>query len=503
MIQKLLIEDSAILNDVLIKPSKGFNVFSGASGSGKSVLIGNILALLGIKDSTACKIEAEFLDSIHSFDRENFILKILKDSKTKYFLDDQIASKKRIKDIFINYVKYIDMASVDELSNSYLLSILDAFICKDINSYESLLLDYSSDFLEYTKKKNELEKLEESEKNIDDLREFTLYEITKIESVNPKEGEYEELLEIKKTLSQKDKQLQKIQLLKNTLNGFPEIISFLNSIDKNKAIFEDALNEIEAAIYDEEERLLNIDYDVEELLNRLESIAKLIRKHGSIELLNKYLENKKNDLQKYDNIIFNKDSLLKDLENIHSRMLDSIKKMSDARAKYLDRFKSRLEFYANILMLPLPSISIQKKELDIYGSDFLSLKLRDSNLSTLSAGEFNRLKLAILCISMEVKKQSGIIILDEIDANLSGTESEAVARILSFLSENYQIFAISHQPHMPSFADNHYLVQKNENKSNVILLDKNGRINEIARMISGEHITNEAILFAKDKLKHI
>ena len=84
MIQKLLIEDSAILNDVLIKPSKGFNVFSGASGSGKSVLIGNILALLGIKDSTACKIEAEFLDSIHSFDRENFILKILKDSKTKY-----------------------------------------------------------------------------------------------------------------------------------------------------------------------------------------------------------------------------------------------------------------------------------------------------------------------------------------------------------------------------------------------------------------------------------
>ena len=184
-------------------------------------------------------------------------------------------------------------------------------------------------------------------------------------------------------------------------------------------------------------------------------------------------------------------------------MLDSIKKMSDARAKYLDRFKSRLEFYANILMLPLPSISIQKKELDIYGSDFLSLKLRDSNLSTLSAGEFNRLKLAMLCISMEVKKQSGIIILDEIDANLSGTESEAVARILSFLSENYQIFAISHQPHMPSFADNHYLVQKNENKSDVILLDKNGRINEIARMISGEHITNEAILFAKDKLKHI
>ena len=312
MIQKLLIENSALLNDVLIFPSNGFNVFSGVSGSGKSVLLGSILTLLGTKDSFIGNLEAEFLDS----NNENYVLKIFKNGKSKYLLNNQITSKKRIKDIFSSYLQYLDSSSIDELSNSYLLSILDAFICKDINSYESLLLDYSSDFLEYTKKKNELEKLEESEKNIDDLREFTLYEITKIESVNPKEGEYEELLEIKKTLSQKDKQLQKIQLLKNTLNGFPEIISFLNSIDKNKAIFEDALNEIEAAICDEEERLLNIDYDVEELLDRLESIAKLIRKHGSIELLNKYLENKKSDLQKYDNIIFNKDSLLKDLENI-------------------------------------------------------------------------------------------------------------------------------------------------------------------------------------------
>ena len=499
MIRRLLIENSVLLNDVLIFPSNGFNVFSGASGSGKSVLLGSILTLLGAKDSFIGNLEAEFLLS----NEENYVLKIFKNGKTKYLLNNQITSKKRIKEIFSPYLQYMDSSSIEELSNSYLLSILDAFISKDYSDYESLLLNYSSNFLEYMKKKNELEKLEESEKNIDDLREFTLYEITKIENVNPKEGEYEELLEIKKSLSQKDKQLQKIQLLKNTLNGFPEIISFLNSIDKNKPVFEDALNEIEAAICIEEERLLNIDYDVEELLDRLESIAKLIRKHGSIELLNKYLENKKNDLQKYDNIIFNKDSLLKDLENIHSKILDSIAKMNDKRSKYIDRFKSRLDFYANILMLPPPNISIQKKELDIYGDDFISLKLGDSNLSTLSAGEFNRLKLAILCINMEVKKQNGIIILDEIDANLSGLESEAVARILSFLSENYQIFAISHQPHMPSFADNHYVVQKFEDKSNVVLLDKNGRINEIARMISGEHITNEAILFAKDKLKHI
>ena len=56
---------------------------------------------------------------------------------------------------------------------------------------------------------------------------------------------------------------------------------------------------------------------------------------------------------------------------------------------------------------------------------------------------------------------------------------------------------------MPSFADNHYLVKKSDEKSDIILLDKEGRIEEIARMISGKTITNEAILFAREKLQHI
>ena len=96
---------------------------------------------------------------------------------------------------------------------------------------------------------------------------------------------------------------------------------------------------------------------------------------------------------------------------------------------------------------------------------------------------------------------NGILFLDEIDANLSGKESESIAKVLKELSRYYQIFAISHQPQLSTSASQHFLVYKENNISTVKELDKNERINEISRMISGENITNEAKQFATTLLK--
>jgi DNA repair protein RecN (Recombination protein N) len=92
--------------------------------------------------------------------------------------------------------------------------------------------------------------------------------------------------------------------------------------------------------------------------------------------------------------------------------------------------------------------------------------------------------------------------LDEIDANLSGKESQSIAQVLSQLSKSYQIFAISHQPQLSATANEHFLIQKHNNISTVKLLNKDERISEISRMISGENITKEAIIFAKELLKN-
>lgn len=91
--------------------------------------------------------------------------------------------------------------------------------------------------------------------------------------------------------------------------------------------------------------------------------------------------------------------------------------------------------------------------------------------------------------------------LDEIDANLSGEESMSVAKVLRQLSVHFQIFVISHQPQLTSMGDQHFLVYKDGEKSLTKELNLNDRIDEIARIISGESVSNEAKSFAKELLE--
>ena len=144
---------------------------------------------------------------------------------------------------------------------------------------------------------------------------------------------------------------------------------------------------------------------------------------------------------------------------------------------------------------------MEKKELDETGCDKVSFKLNNIELSKVSSGEFNRLRLALLTARSHYEiDTNGILFLDEIDANLSGKESQSIAKVLNELSKNYQIFAISHQPQLSATAHQHFMVTKDKNISSVKALDKNERIDEIARMISGENITEEALEFARKLL---
>jgi DNA repair protein RecN (Recombination protein N) len=93
--------------------------------------------------------------------------------------------------------------------------------------------------------------------------------------------------------------------------------------------------------------------------------------------------------------------------------------------------------------------------------------------------------------------KQGILILDEIDANVSGDESIAIAEMIAKLSQVYQIFAISHQPHLSAKAEQHIVVTKENGSSKVEVLNDEGRVQEIARIIAGEHPTPQALEFAK------
>ena len=154
------------------------------------------------------------------------------------------------------------------------------------------------------------------------------------------------------------------------------------------------------------------------------------------------------------------------------------------------------------LYLSNAKIVLEEKQLDNSGIDNILFELNGVSLETISSGEYNRLRLALLTSMSEFDiVDNGILFLDEIDANLSGKESDAISKVLTKLSASYQIFAISHQPQLTSSANQHFLVDKHNGISNVKLLNEKERVNEIARMISGENITSEAFEFAKNLLK--
>jgi DNA repair protein RecN (Recombination protein N) len=143
----------------------------------------------------------------------------------------------------------------------------------------------------------------------------------------------------------------------------------------------------------------------------------------------------------------------------------------------------------------------QEPVLNPKGIDKIDISLQGSSIDTLSGGEFNRVRLALMAVATPKRaKKEGVLILDEIDANVSGDESIAIANLISKLSSSYQVFAISHQPHLASKASQHIVVNKKENKSYAKVLDNNERVEEISRIIAGENPTTQAIEFARKLL---
>ena len=241
------------------------------------------------------------------------------------------------------------------------------------------------------------------------------------------------------------------------------------------------------------------------MLHRISSLSELIHRYGSITNALNALESKKAELESLQNFDSHKKQLHSQISTLESSLQNLCQNINANRAKALPSLESSLKTLCAELKLPTPNATLIPKELESNGDLSLDLRLANSAISTLSAGEFNRLRLAIMCLSARLNKAQGVLILDEIDANLSGEESEGVAKVLKELSKSYQVFAISHQTNMPSLADAHFLVAKNTTNttqatSSITLLNYEGRIKELARMVSGANITQEALDFAKTRL---
>jgi len=505
LIDRLYFRDLVTFKEVELEFDKGLVVFSGPSGAGKSVLISSILSSFGYSTPGAASLCEVNLVKPKKMQNEVFDLsddltiKTLKKDKLRYFIDGQNISKKVLAEMFAPYVKYLSVRDKGGFESETILDLIDNELKAKNKTFSKLLKEYKKRYANYKQKELQLNKIKEDEAKLTELIEFTKYEIDKIDSINPKVGEEEELLKIKQQLSRIDKIKDALENANNIFSMESSVEEVYRLLDKDSTLFSDAMNQLrsdfeETASLAEELEEVN----VEEVLDRLSDLTALKNRYGSINEALEYRDLKIEELSGYSNTQKDK-SLLTSFLEIEFRELSILaSKISLARKKEAKNLEKILETYLFSLKLPKMTFEFTSIYIHELGIDSVDVLLGNSKTDTLSGGEFNRIRLALMAATIPTDMNSkGILILDEIDANVSGDESIAIAEMIAKLSASYQIFAISHQPHLAAKASQHIVITKDKKESYANILDAEGRVLEIARIIAGEKPTTQALEFAK------
>ncbi len=493
-------EVELVFGEVELNLSKGLMIFTGPSGAGKSVLIQGILSIFAYFDVSASLAEALvnadiFLDDYGIEADDELIFKVIKKEKARYFINNQAVSKKIAKKIADNFIDYLSLRNAEEFSKENLLKIVDKF--SDVR-----LDEFGLKFEKYKKLKKELEEIEKKEQKSQELKEFLEYEISKIEAINPKNGEFEELMKIKKSLSKIEK-IKKLSLEIGLIFDYESKVNeFLQLVDVDGSFFVEAMNELRGHIEESGDMINHLEeVDIEEVLDRLEQLQGLLKRFGSVDECLSYLNDKKNELLLLENIVFEKKNLKDEIVKLEKELDYMADIISQKRKNGIKIFEENLNYFLQKLYMPDAVLYLKNVSLNEWGKDEVVIQINQTDINSISTGEFNRLRLALLASKIEFEDSEKALFLDEIDANLSGEESMSVAEVLEFLAKKYQIFAISHQPQLTSKANKHFFVGKKDGKSFVRELNFDERIQEIARIISGKELKKEAIEYAKQLLK--
>jgi len=488
--------------DLAFEP--GLVVFSGPSGAGKSVCMGSILAAFGLESvlSRVCEVELDRPVGLKSeqYDLESeLLIKTLRKERIRYYINDQHISKKSLQRLFSPTVHYLSVRDRGGFESETILQMLDAGLAANETSYETLQQTYRTRYREFSQKQKELAAIEEREQKLTELVEFATFEIEKIKEIDPKPGEDEALLALKKQLSKIDKindALSQTEALFAMESSASDLFALLG---KEGAYFFDAMNQLRSDC--EEAHLLTEELeetDVEALLDRLEKITELKHRYGSLEEAIAYCASKEQELAGYERIEQDKSMLESFLALEFAELTTLSGRISQARISQAEKLAEVMGSYLVRLKLPRVRFQFERVSLGERGADKVDMEMAQSSTATLSGGEHNRLRLALMVTSLELGGgKDGVIVLDEIDANVSGDESIAIADMIARLSGRYQIFAISHQPHLAAKAQQHILIDKDDGKSSATVLDTEGRIRELARIVGGEMPNEEAVAFAK------
>jgi len=506
MISRVFVKNLISFDEVELELENGLVVISGPSGAGKSIFMNSILSTFGYgtAEASICEVlvsKPKKLQSEAFAFEEEITLKTLKKEKVRYSVDGQNISKKALNELFSPFVQFLSVRDKSGFEKEALLALIDNELIQKDRDFKRVYKEYQKRFSNYKTKLTQLDKIKADEAKLLELIEFTEFEIEKIDAVKPVIGEDEELLKIKHQLSRIDKVNEALENANGIFSFEESVAEVYRLLDKDESTFMEMMNQLRADFEDITSLSEELaDVDIESVLDRLEKISALKNRYGSIEEALDYAEVKRKELLGYQNIEQDKSMLEAFLEMEYVELSTLSGQISQKRkAKALSLEKS-LKKYLTELKLPAIEFLFDVVMLNELGSDSVEIIMNGSKVNTLSGGEFNRVRLALMVVSLSTVKDRGVLILDEIDANVSGDESIAIANMIAKLSTVYQIFAISHQPHLAAKAKQHILISKHKNRSHATLLDYEGQVSEIARIVGGENPSVEAVQFAEKLL---
>jgi len=549
MLSLLHIENIAVIERSDISFDRGFNVLTGETGAGKSIVIDAISAILGerayrdmIRTGTnKASVRAVFTEVPElpwfeengvEYDEETVIQReIYLDGKNVCRVNGSLVSVSILRKLgiqLINIHGQHDSASLFDEENH--LSFLDAF-----GDNEQLRLTYSEKYAAVTKLRREIDSLtmDESEKlrRMETLR----YQIAEIEKAELEAGEDDALEERRKLLQNAEKISDGMNEAVRNLYGTEDtdgaatmlaiaqralarISRFSDSISELNEKVTDLMYQVQDAAELTLDALNELSYSADELEKiecRLDVIHKLRRKYGATcEEILAYLDKAKREL---DEIEFADDHL----ERLKGKLEKAEKAAWDAA---LDLRKNRQEtalamsqrILTELSQLDMPRVQFEcrftETELSSNGADAVAFYMSANageDLKPLSkvasGGELARIMLAMKNVLAE-KDQVATLIFDEVDTGVSGRAAQKVAEKLRSVAQHKQVLCVTHLPQLAALAQTHPLIAKGERDgrtyTTVTPLDLDGRKQELARIIGGTHITETTLKSAEEMLQY-
>ena len=549
MLNRIFIQNFALIDQLEIHLQKGLQVITGETGAGKSIILGALRLIMGeradlknfadLESKSIVETEFKISKNLQDFFTENDLdfdentiirREILPSGKSRAFVNDVPVTLDILKELS---EKLVDIHSQFETSNlfseAYQFKIIDG-----LSENKNLIENYQNDFSELLKLKKEVEKLKNhlSEGNKEsDYKQFLLEEL---EAANLENVNYEllqsqiSLAENKGTISELLAQIfartdqdevgvfDSLYDIKNKLNKIAELSLQFSEINQR---FEENYIELKDTLFQLQNEAENIDTNSEDLLALQEQndrINALFLKHKVSEIDD--LLQLKNELSAEQSSFVDLEtkisSLEKEIISLENSLEKQTKVLTKNREKAIPVFKNKIENLLQQLGLEKAKVEVEltsTKDFVQFGKEKIQLLFQANSgfplkpiQSAISGGERSRVMLAIKKLMAE-NAELPTLILDEIDTGVSGRIADEIGNVMQEMSENMQLIVITHLAQVAAKGNNNYKVLKSDiagkTQTQIVSLNQEEKLTEIAQLLSGSKITDAAILQAKELMR--